>query len=187
MNRQGFLERALANAANRAILERLPFLGLADAWLVSGSLFQTVWNVQTGRAPTHGIRDYDIFYFDPDTSWETEDAAIRRVAEAFADLGVEIELRNQARVHLWYEEKFGRPYPPLARATDGIDRFLAHACMVGVHPTGETLEVYAPHGFDDIETMTIRPNRVANFSAERYAEKAARWKEKWPELRVVGA
>ena len=48
--------------------ERLPSLGIPDAWLVSGGLFQSVWNHVTGRPATHGIRDDDVFYFDPDTS-----------------------------------------------------------------------------------------------------------------------
>ena len=185
MDERRFIDLALANEVNRAIVERLPRLDLADAWLVSGSLFQTAWNMQTGRAPGYGIKDYDVFYFDTDTSWEAEDDVIRRCAHLFADLGVEVEIRNQARVHLWYPEKFGIDYPALSSSTEGIDRFLAPACMVGIQPAG--MRVYAPHGFDDIETMTIRPNRVANFSAERYAEKAARWKEKWPELKVIEA
>ncbi|MBC7104091.1 MAG: nucleotidyltransferase family protein [Parvibaculum sp.] len=182
MNETRFIELARANEVNREILTRLPSLGLADAWLVSGSLFQAVWNALTGREPGYGIKDYDIFYFDADTSWEAEDTAIRRGADLFADLDVEIELKNQARVHIWYERKFGMPYPSLRNACEGIDRFLAPACMVGIAPGGS---VYAPRGFADIESMTIRPNRTPNFSAERYAEKAARWQEKWPELTVV--
>ena len=182
MDEARFRELALSNEVNRAILAGLPGLGLADSWLVSGSLFQTVWNALTGRTPGYGIKDYDVFYFDPDTSWEAEDRAIRRGREAFADLGAEVEIRNQARVHLWYGEKFGRPYPPLTCATDGIDRFLAPACMVGISADGE---IYAPRGFGDIEEMAIRPNRVANFDADELARKAARWQENWPELRVL--
>jgi hypothetical protein len=187
MNESRFLELAFKNKVNRAILDRLPVLDLPDSWLVSGSLFQTVWNLRTGRAPDYGIRDYDVFYFDPDISWEAEDKVIRRCAAVFSDIDAEIELRNQARVHLWYEEKFGTSYSPLKRATEGIDRFLAPACMVGIQPGEGGMTTYAPCGFDDIETMTIRPNRAPNFSAERYAEKAARWKEKWPELTVLPA
>jgi len=26
--------------------------------------------------------------------------------------GLQVEIRNQARVHLWYETKFGTPYRP---------------------------------------------------------------------------
>ena len=53
-------------------------LALPDAWIVSGCLVQSAWNVLTGRAVDYGISDYDIFYFDPDTSWQAEDAVIRR-------------------------------------------------------------------------------------------------------------
>jgi hypothetical protein len=184
MTRDEFVAAALANPINRTIVERLPLLGLPDCWLVSGALFQTVWNVKTGRDPQYGIKDYDIFYFDPDTSYEAEDAAIGKARDVFADVGADIEVRNQARVHLWYEEKFGMPYPALTRTADGIDRFLMHAAQVGICRKGDRYDVYAPHGLDDIDGMVIRPNRTSNFNADRYREKAARWKRLWPELDV---
>src|SRR3954465_886354 len=96
MDEACFVEAVLRNRANQTILERLPALGLNDAWLVSGSLFQTVWNCLTGRPPDYGIKDYDIFYFDADTSWEAEDAVIRRMAACFSDIEGCIEPRNQA-------------------------------------------------------------------------------------------
>src|SRR6266480_1403031 len=46
--------------------------------LVAGCLYQTVWNVLTGRARGTGIKDYDLIYFDDDLSWTAEDAVIRR-------------------------------------------------------------------------------------------------------------
>jgi uncharacterized protein len=187
MNEAEFLDTVRGNRFNRAILARLPELALPDTWLVSGALFQTVWNLRTNRPPEFGIKDYDIFYFDPDTSWEAEDAAIRRAQKMFADLGVAVELRNQARVHLWYEEKFGKPYPPLHRATDGIDRFLMPCAQVGIHGNADDTKVYAPHGFDDICAMIVRPNRTANFHPDRYREKALHWQERWPELTIFPA
>jgi hypothetical protein len=75
---------------------------------------QSVWNGLTGRAVDHGIADYDIFYFDTDTSWTAEDVVIRKLRDRLAAPGVRIEPRNQARVHLWYTDKHGLPYPPLA-------------------------------------------------------------------------
>jgi hypothetical protein len=162
-------------------------LGLSDAWLVSGALFQTAWNRLTNRPLDHGIRDYDIFYFDADTSYEAEGNAIARANNAFAGLNLAVEVRNQARVHLWYDEKFGMPYPPLERATDGIDRFLMHNAQVGIRPRGGSYDVYAPRGFADIEQMIVRPNLTQNFSADRYYEKAARWKALWPEITVLKA
>lgn len=182
MNEAQFVEHALQNFVNSEILARLPELKLNDCWLVSGGLFQTVWNVLTHRDLAHGIKDYDVFYFDPDTSWDAEDAVINRGVAIFADLGVDVEIKNQARVHLWYAEKFGIAYPPLRSSCEGIDRFLAPACMVGMKPDHT---VYAPHGFADIESMTLRPNRTPNFKADLYLAKCARWKDQWPELTVI--
>jgi hypothetical protein len=184
MTRDDFVTCVLRNRYNRVLLEMLPAVGLADCWLVSGALFQTVWNIVSGFPPEYGIKDYDLFYFDQDTSWAAEDTAIRRVLAQTKSLDAKIELRNQARVHLWYEEKFGVSYPALTRTTDAIDRFLQVNAQIGIRPDGDGFEVYAPRGFDDVAAMRVRPNRVPNFQPERYLEKARRWQAIWPRLVV---
>ena len=74
----------------------------------------------SGQAAGWGVKDYDVFYFDDrDLSWDTEDAVIRCVGALAGDLGISVETRNQARVHLWYENRFGAGYPKLASARDG--------------------------------------------------------------------
>jgi uncharacterized protein len=187
MNRDQFLAAALRNPVNEIIAEELFRRALPDAWIVAGCLVQTVWNVQTDRAVDYGISDYDIFYFDPDPSWEAEEVVIRQLQGRLAKLHVAIEARNQARVHLWYPEKHGLPYPPLARSTDGIDRFLTKNTQVGIRRTPTGHDVYAPDGFDDIAAMIVRPNPGANFSPVNYENKAARWKTLWPEITVLPA
>ena len=185
MNADDFVAIALRNRVNNAILDELLRLELHDAWLVSGCLVQTAWNVLTGRPVDYGINDYDVFYFDADTSWDAEDAVIKSLSQAAARLNVTIEARNQARVHLWYPSRFGYSYPALSRSTDGIDQFLTRNTKVGLRRirTGEC--VYAPDGFDDIANLLVTPNPTPHFSAERYAQKAARWKSVWPELTVI--
>jgi hypothetical protein len=187
MDTESFLAATLRNPINAAIADELSRLALPDAWIVSGCLVQTVWNVRTSRAVDYGIRDYDIFYFDPDTSWQAEDTVIRRVQDRLAHLGAGIEVRNQARVHLWYHEKHGLPYPALQCSTQGIDRFLTTTTQVGIRRNQNGHEVYAPNGFDDIAAMIVRPNPGPNFSTELFAAKAARWKTLWPEITVVEA
>lgn len=186
MNRNEFLALALHNPNNELIADELFKLALPDAWLVSGCLIQTVWNVTTGRDVDYGISDYDVFYFDPDTSWEAEDAIIRKLAERFAGRGIAVEARNQARVHLWYPDKHSLPYPPLQGSTEGIDRFLTRNTRIGIRRTEAGYEVYAPDGFDDAANLIVRPNPGPNFSAVNYAKKAARWKTLWPEVTVLG-
>lgn len=138
-------------------------------------------------APHYGIDDYDVFYFDPDTSWAAEDAVIRQFQNAFVSLGATVEARNQARVHLWYPDKHGLPYPALRCSTEGIDRFLSTTTRVGIRRTQAGHDVYAPDGFDDIAGLIVRPNPGTNFSAANYEAKAARWKSVWPELTVMSA
>jgi hypothetical protein len=187
MDKDAFLTTVLHNPAHDMIARTLDELALPDAWIVSGCLVQTAWNGLTGRAVDYGINDYDVFYFDPDTSWAAEDAVIRRLAARLGDLGAPVEVRNQARVHLWYPDKHRLPYPPLQRSTEGIDRFLTRNTQVGIRRNGGGYEVYAPHGFDDIAGLIVRPNPGANFSAPNYAAKAARWKALWPDLTVIDA
>ncbi len=184
MEKNEFIERVFQNRNNAIILERLQTVQINDLWLVSGSLFQTVWNTLTNREPTFGIKDYDIFYFnDDDLSWEAENTVINQIEFMFEDLNINVEVRNQARVHLWYEQHFGISYPPLANSCEAIDRFLTPAAMVGVQPS-KTLSLYAPRGLDDISDMVLRPNVSANFKANYYFEKATRWKKSWPELKI---
>lgn len=187
MDANAFVSLALRNPANDAILSALDAMRLPDAWLVSGCLVQSVWNALTGRPIGYGISDYDVFYFDADTSWDAENRVIKQFDPLAQQLAVPIQVRNQARVHLWYQEKFGRPYPPLQCSTEGIDRFLTRNTKVGIRRDGGCDEVYAPNGFDDIARLLITPNRSANFSCERYLEKAARWKSLWPELTIIEA
>ena len=187
MNRNQFLTAALQNPINEIIAEELFRLALPDAWLVSGCLVQTVWNVLTRRAVDYGINDYDVFYFDPDPSWEAEDKIIRTLSERFASRGIQVEARNQARVHLWYPEKHGLPYPELQCSTQGIDRFLTKNTQIGIRRIREGYEVYAPNGYDDVAALIVRPNPGANFSAVNYEAKAARWKALWPEITVLPA
>lgn len=172
---------ALADPANDAILEGLRRLGLSDAWLAAGCLYQAVWNARDGRPPGWGIKDYDVFYWDDDLSWEAEDAVIRRAEALLAPLGVILEIRNQARVPLWFEARFGVPYPPVARARDGIDRFLVAGTCVGLSTAGE---VYAPFGLRDLFDGVLRLNpRTPNPALFR--EKAESYRARWPWLTVV--
>lgn len=118
-----FVAAVLRNDVNRAVLDRTPLLDLPDWWLTAGAVFQTVWNVIYGRDPRAGISDYDLFSFGAtDTSWQAEDDAIQRAAALFADLDETVEVRNDARVHLWYEDHFGVPAQPFRSSRDAAPR-----------------------------------------------------------------
>ncbi|OWQ93048.1 hypothetical protein CDN99_00645 [Roseateles aquatilis] len=179
--RPRFLADLLTNRHNRTILERWDALALPDGWLVAGCLFQTVWNLHTGRAPEADIKDYDLFYFDPDDlSRDGELRVQARVEAVLGDLGVTFEAANQARVHLWYEQDFGQPYQALHSSRDGIERFLVPSTCVGVRPG----EIYAPYGLASMYEGRLTMNPLVPHRA-LFERKAASYQRRWPWLTIV--
>ena len=87
------------------VLLTIRALELPDWLVMSGAVYQRVLNALTERVPDYGVRDYDLGYFDAlDISYEAEDAVIWRIAAAFDEpLRSVVEVRNQARVHVWFE------------------------------------------------------------------------------------
>lgn len=168
------------------VLETVRGLGLNDWRIFSGAVYQSVWNAATGRPAGYGIRDYDLGYFDADVSWDAEDAVIRRVAAAFEPpLREMVEVRNQARVHLWFQDRFGEPYEALTGTDQALGRFVAPAFAVGVRlePDGE-ISVAAPFGLQDVFDMVLRPN--PDRPPAKGWDKAVRSAQaRWPELRVI--
>lgn len=188
LDERRLLDVVMLNPYNRMLLERLPDLNLPQTQLVAGCLFQTAWNVRSERPPTHAIKDYDVFYFDDrDLSLEAEDAKIREAEEIFRDLPIRLELRNQARVHLWFRERFGYDCPVLNSTRASIDRFLIIATCIGVTPRSDGFHtVYAPRGFVDLANGILRPNPI-NDEPALFAAKADSYLERWPWLRIEKA
>jgi uncharacterized protein len=165
------------------VLRTARALGLPD-WLVfSGAIYQSVLNHLTGRAPGYGIRDYDLAYFDgSNLSYEAEDVVIRRVAGAFAEpLRSMVEARNQARVHLWFEAKFGEPYTPLSCTAEALERFTSTTFAIGVRlEADDRLHIEAPFGLEDLFALRLRPNPRRH--TPHFRRSAAAVLRRWPEL-----
>ena len=153
--------------------------------LVAGCLYQTVWNVLTGRPRGTGIRDYDLIYFDEDLSWAAEDAVIRRVAAAARGCVGPVETRNQARVHLCFESRFGSPYPRLSSADAALRRYASVVHAIGVRlEDDDRLDVAALLASMTFFAMVIRPNRALH-NAVSHGTKARRAQAIWPEVTVI--
>lgn len=140
----------------------------------------------SGLPPDQGISDYDLVYHDAsDTSYEAEDAVIQAANKLYADLAVEVEVRNQARVHLWYEKKHGRKCPEHQSVEAGIDSWISTSAMIGIRISdrvgndGELeWDVYAPRGLSELFGMVVRPNTDIG-TREAYEKKTRRWKGIW--------
>lgn len=169
------------------VLETARALALPDWMVFSGAVYQPVLNHLTGRAPDHGLNDYDLAYFDAsDLSYAAEDRVIRRAAAAFTPpLSDLVEVRNQARVHLWFEGKFGEPYPPLASTAEALERFASATFAVGARlEAGGTLSLFAPFGLEDLFGLRLTPNPKRPSGG--FARVAAAAQRRWPELTIAG-
>lgn len=176
-----------ADAGLMHVLTTVRALDLPDWRLVSGAVYQAVWNARTGRPAGYGVKDYDLAYFDAsDLSYEAEDVVIKRVAAAFDEpVRSQVEVRNQARVHLWFQNRFGEPYAPLSSTDEALERFVAPTFAVGVRlEADDSLSVAAPFGLDDVFALTIRPNPNRPV-AKGWAKAVDSARARWPELTVV--
>jgi len=168
-----------------AVLARWPDIELPGCWLAAGAIAQTVWNAAHGRAPESDILDLDVVYFDAaDPSRESELQAEARIGALFADYPVKFDVKNQARVHLWYAAKFGYPIAPYASVEAAIASFPTTATAVGVRTGRAALEICAPFGLSDLLGLIVRPNR-RQITRAIYEAKVDRWRRCWPRLTIM--
>lgn len=180
---QMFIDEVMTNPVNAELLSRLPSLALNECFLTAGCLFQAIWNRISGHLAGWGVKDYDVFYFDGnDLSWEAEDSVIRRAQTSLADLGVNVEVKNQARVHLWYQQRFNASYPRLTSSRDGIDHYLITCTCVGIEVA--TGSLYAPNGLHEVYDGILRMNPM-NSQPIQFRQKAEDYQLRWPWLRIL--
>lgn len=160
-------------------------MALPDWYFGAGGVAQTVWNLRHGFEPAAGIKDYDLVYFDPsDLSLESERQIEEEVARRLSDHGVALDVKNEARVHLWYAERFGRHLDPYRSTEDAIATWPTTASSVGVRQDGAGFVVCAPFGLADLFALVARPNKTL-VTRDVYEEKTARWALRWPRLQVI--
>ncbi len=173
------------NPCTKRILENADKLALPNWYLGAGCIAQTVWNYLIKKPLTSHINDYDLVYFNAeDLDEESENRIAENVKDLFRDLPVKIDVKNEARVHLWYKEHFGYQIKPYQTIEDAIDTWPTTATCTGVKYSEGLFRVYAPYGLDDMFQMIVRANK-RQITEEIYNNKIRRWKECWPELKVI--
>lgn len=173
---------------NRVLMDVLAVLRderLPQALVGGGAIYQTVWNHLTGRLPWYAVKDIDVIYFDDgDLSYEAEDRIIKGFGALLTDTPVPIEIRNQARLHLWFGRKFGYEVPPLKSSVEALTRYASRTHAVAVRLDGDDgLHIEAPFGLDDLFAFRVTPN-TSGKSRQAHIEKAKRARSVWPELTV---
>ncbi|MFA5603628.1 MAG: nucleotidyltransferase family protein [Bacilli bacterium] len=166
------------------VLETLEKYGLKNYYVAAGCINQTVFNYYHDFDLDYGIKDIDIVYFDEDLSYEAEDKIIKEITLLFDDNLFDVDIKNQARVHLWYENKFGFEIKPYTSVEDAISKWGATVTCIGVRMEESEIIVYSAYGLDDLFNLIIRPVKE-HFSKEQYKIKTKKWQDTWPLLKVI--
>lgn len=155
-----------------------------DYYLSAGCINQTVFNYYHDYPLSNGIKDYDIVYYDLDTSYEAEDIIIKEIQNKLKYLSLECDIKNQKRVPIWYNEKYEANRKEYTSTEDAISKWTTTVTAIGVRLENNQLIVCAPYGLNDLFSLIIRPVQV-EVPKDIYEEKCKKWKSKWPKLEVL--
>ena len=167
------------------IIEKASGMGLKDYYIGAGCITQTVWNYQSGFELSSGISDIDFVYFDDtDLSFDAENKIISSVTSKISTSKISLDIKNQARVHLWYKERFGYEIKPYDSIESAINTWPTTATSIGVRLENNKLRIYAPFGLNDLFGMIVKANK-AQITEKIYMQKVQKWITKWPSLTVI--
>jgi len=167
-----------------SVLVRLSKLNLPNYYVGAGCIAQSVWNYLYACEIGYGINDVDIVYFDSDISVEKERRVIEYITNELPNTRYTLDIKNQARVYVWYGEKFGYPCAKYKSTEEAINTWPSTATSIGVKLEKGIFKVYAPYGMNDMFNGIVRPNKTL-ISKEIHDNKSKSWSDRWPSLTVV--
>ena len=178
-------EIIISNKILYNVIEKSNSIGLQNYYIGAGCITQTVWNYQMKLDLTNGISDIDfVYYDDSDLSFEAENSIIERVLNAVDFCPIKLDIKNQARVHLWYKDRFGYDIKPYESIEAAINSWPTTATAIGVRLENNKLKVYAPFGLNDLFGLVVRANK-AQITEEIYMQKVNKWTANWSVLKVI--
>lgn len=157
-----------------------------DAVVGAGIIRNAVWDNLHGFDSPAPIKDVDVAYFDL--------ADVERRKEADAEEALfqrrpdrDWDVKNQAAVHLWYEQKFGEAIEPFVNIEEAIGSWpeTATCVAVGLEADGD-LRVVAPLGLEDLFNLVLRPNPAIARDVFETRVREKRFLERWSKLELVG-
>jgi hypothetical protein len=156
-------------------------------WLVGAGLIRNlVWDHLHGYSQPTPPRDIDVAFFDPADLSPERDAAVTAQLTAVLP-GVAWEATNQAAVHRWYAEVFGKTVPPLTSSAEAIATWPETATCTAVRLlSDDSLHIVAPFGLEDLFQMILRRN-PARVTLEQFRHRLQdkQIQQKWPQVRVI--
>ena len=101
----------------------------------------------------YGISDIDLVYFDTlDISSKAENEVAGLIKSTMPSCKFQLDITNQAGVHLWYKKYFGYDILPYHFVEHAICSWPTTAMSIGVRLEEGKLKVFAPFGLNDTDS-----------------------------------
>ena len=170
------------------MLDYIDSLNIPNFYIAAGSIFQTVWNYYDGKPLNYGIKDIDVIYYNSNDLSVDTDLKYYEIIKKYAEskkYNYEIDVSNEARMHIWKKEKFGIDIEQYKSSEDAINKWIATVHAIGITKYKNKIRIYAPYGLNDIFTRTIRPIKHEYNTEEIYNKKANSWKSRFDNLTII--
>jgi uncharacterized protein len=168
-----------------SVLVAVRACGAPDCWVGGGVLRDLVWDQPHGGFDPARVKDVDVAFYDPDDLTPKADQAVEAALRRLAPQ-VPWDAKNQASVHLWYEQRFGYPVAPLRSAADGVATWPETATAVAVRlDDHDQLQITAAGGLEDLLQGVCRRNpRRVSVAWYRHRVQAKQVATRWPKVQI---
>lgn len=170
------------------VLNYIEKLKLPNFYIAAGSIFQTIWNYYDNNDLNYNIKDIDVIYYNnKDLSVDKDIEYYKLIIDYCNKKGYkyEIDVSNEARMHLWKKEKYNIDIEPYESSEDAINKWIATVHAIGITKNNGKIKIYAPYGLNDIYTRTIRPIKHPYNTEEIYKKKAQNWNKRFNNLTII--
>ncbi len=155
-----------------------------ENWCIgAGMIRDLVWR-ELHQYSKVSSKDIDVVYYDRSGEIEDEKEIENKLKEFESEYAWEVT--NQALVHLWYKDDYGKPITPNESLSDGISKWPEIATCVGVYlDRNNQVQIIAPYGLEDLFDMIWRrnPKKSKGLFETRIHEKQI--EEKWPKVKII--
>lgn len=177
------LVQTLETTLHQLEINNFPF------FIAGSTIFKIIFNKRFHMPEMYGIEDIDIIYFDKkETSYEREDEIIKTVkGNVTNNIANILDIKNQARVHLWFKQKYGKEIKPYHDIKNVFDRMSTslQKCALEISKNDTILRIYDNHFISDVKSMVIRRNNKSQYDESGFLEKAKKWIDLYPDLKII--
>ena len=170
------------------MLDYIDSLNIPNFYIAAGSIFQTVWNYFDNKPLNYGIKDIDVIYYNSNDLSVDTDLKYYEIIKKYAEskkYNYEIDVSNEARMHIWKREKLGIDTEQYKSSEDAINKWIATVHAIGITKCKNNIKIYAPYGLNDIFTRTIRPIKHEYNTEEIYTKKANSWNSRFDSITII--